>query len=134
MNIAYCNLKSWFKYALEIIQNDTDIAYELQNFPIENRLKSSEWETPCKEVLGAFLTDVLLNFEHYDINCMGAADCRWKLWSKNHPKLGFAEVKTDADFSNKIDIKYHVYGVYWLDQKRLIKGHYHPVTIQLIEI
>ena len=75
MNIAYCYLKNWFKYALEIIQNDTDIAYELQNFPIENRFfKSSEWEAPCKEVLGAFLTDCLLNFEHYDFNCMGAAE------------------------------------------------------------
>lgn len=42
MNIAYCYLKSCFKYAL-ILKNDTDIAYQLQNLPIENRLfKTSE--------------------------------------------------------------------------------------------
>ena len=32
----YSNLIGWEKTALKIILNDTDIAYELKNFPIEN--------------------------------------------------------------------------------------------------
>ena len=36
----YSNLKSWVKSVLKIIPNCTDIAYELQNFPIEIRLLS----------------------------------------------------------------------------------------------
>ena len=67
------------KSALKTIQNDTEIAYELYNFPIENRLfnfcvgKTLNGKSP--EVSGIFSKDPLVNLEHFDTNLMGAVDC-----------------------------------------------------------
>ena len=78
-DVFYSNLSSLFKSALKIIPNDTKIAYELQNFPIENRLFNfCVGETvigKSPEVLRVFSKDSPLNLEHFHINLKGAANC-----------------------------------------------------------
>ena len=65
-------LKSWVKSAWNIIPNDTDIAYELLNFQIENRLfnfcvgETVGRKTP--EILGVFLTNFPVYLEGFHTN------------------------------------------------------------------
>ena len=78
---------------MKIIQNDTEIAYELYNFPIENRLfsfcVSKTVNGKSRVVLGIFSTDPLVNLEHFDTNLMGVADCGYMIMTKKPSKNEF---------------------------------------------
>ena len=80
-----------FKSALKIIQNDIDIAYELQNFRIEIRILNffvgESVGEKSREVSRVFSKSLLVNLIHFDTNLVGAADCGEKLWIKTRLKI-----------------------------------------------
>ena len=71
----------------------TDIAYELQNFPNENRLFNlCVGETlggKSQEVSRVFSKDSLVKFEHFDTNFMGAANHGYMVVTTKRPKMNF---------------------------------------------
>ena len=66
---SYLNIS--VKQALKNLQNDTNIAYELENFRIENRhfnLCVGKTVGGFPEVTGIFLKSSILNFDYFVTN------------------------------------------------------------------
>ena len=67
----HANLNSWVKSAFKIIQNDTKIAYEHQNFPIENGhfnfCVGKNVDEKSAEFSGVFSTDSLQHIQNKEI-------------------------------------------------------------------